>query len=141
MEKGPPTVFPRLFLYDLSRKIFLKLYSINWTSFIIWLPLLLEILGNMCIVVTCEPEQYCILRLSRQFQTCLFFLRKRFRAHKNKSHLEVYARMKNCCLCCLVLAYFCFVSWFLLVTCFCAREIFSSKKKKKKKKAGLKLSW
>ena len=32
-----------------------------------------------------------------------------------------------------MLAYFCFVSWFLLVTCFCARKIFSSKKKKKNK--------
>ena len=60
----------------------------------------------------------------------LFFLMKRFRAHKNTSHLEVYARVKNCCLCCLVLAYFCFVSSFSLVTCFCVREIFSSKKKK-----------
>ena len=59
-----------------------------------------------------------------------FFLTKRFRAHKNTSHLEVYARVKNCCLCCLILAYFCFVSWFLLVTCFCTRETFSSKKNK-----------
>ena len=68
------------------------------------------------------------MRLSRQFQACLFFFTKRFRAHKNTSPLEVYACVKNCCLCCLVLAYFCFVSWFLLVTCFCARKIFSSKK-------------
>ena len=68
------------------------------------------------------------MRLSRQFQASLFFLTKRFCARKNTSHLEAYAHRKNCCLCCLVLAYFCFVSWFLLVTCFCAREIFSSKK-------------
>ena len=27
------------------------LYSINWPNFIVWLPLLLEILGNMCIVL------------------------------------------------------------------------------------------
>ena len=44
--------------------------------------------------------------------------------------LEVYAHVKNCCLYYLVLAYFSFVSWFSLVTCFCAREIFSSKKGK-----------
>ena len=71
------------------------------------------------------------MRLSGQFQACLFvyFLTKRFRAHKNTSHLEVYLRVKNCCLCCLVLAYFCSVSWFSLVTCICARIIFSSKKK------------
>ena len=69
------------------------------------------------------------MRLSRQFQVCLlFFLTKRFLVHKNTSHLEAYARVKNCCLCCLALVYFCFVSWFLLVTCFCVREIFSSKK-------------
>ena len=73
------------------------------------------------------------MRLSRQFQACLFFLTKIFRAHKNMSHLEVYAGVQNCCLCCLVLAYLCFVSWFLLMMCFCAREMFSSKKKLKKK--------
>ena len=44
------------------------------------------------------------------FKPVYFFLRKRFLAHKNTSHLKVYAHVKNCCLCCLVLAYFCFVS-------------------------------
>ena len=39
-----------IFLYDFSRKMFLKLYSINWPNFIVWLPLLLQILGNMFIV-------------------------------------------------------------------------------------------
>ena len=48
----------------------------------------------------------------------IFFLMKRFRAHKNTSHLKVYERVKNCCLCSLVSIYFCFVNWFLLVTCF-----------------------
>ena len=43
-----------------------------------------------------------------------FFLTKKLRAHKNTSHFEVYARVKNCCICCLVLAYFCFPSWFCL---------------------------
>ena len=32
------------------------LYSITWTSFIVWLPLLHEILGNMCIVIACLQE-------------------------------------------------------------------------------------
>ena len=76
--------------------------------------------------------------LSKQFQACWFFLTKRSCARKSASHLEVYSRVKNRCLSCLVLAYFCFVSWFLLATCFCAREVFSSNKKKE---AGLKLSW
>ena len=29
------------------------LYSINWPSFILWLPLLREKLGNMCIATVC----------------------------------------------------------------------------------------
>ena len=40
------------FLDNFWRKIFL-LYSINWPSFIVWLPLLREILGNMCIAIVC----------------------------------------------------------------------------------------
>ena len=41
---------------DFLRKIFLMLYSINWPSFTVWLPLLLlEILGNMCIAIICCP--------------------------------------------------------------------------------------
>ena len=31
------------------------LYSINLPNFIAWLPLLLEVLGNMCIAIVCEP--------------------------------------------------------------------------------------
>ena len=29
--------------------------AINWPNFIVWLPLLLKILGNMCITIVCEP--------------------------------------------------------------------------------------
>ena len=49
---GLGLVSPPRFLYDFSR-IFLILYSMNWQSFIVWLPLLLEILGNICIVNIC----------------------------------------------------------------------------------------
>ena len=41
------------FLHDFVRKIFLTLQSINWLHFTVWSPLLLEILGNVVIVVTC----------------------------------------------------------------------------------------
>ena len=44
-------VSPPYFVYDSSRKMFLKLYSINWPNFITWLPLLLEILFEMCIAI------------------------------------------------------------------------------------------
>ena len=88
-------------------------------------------------LIEVHASSISIMRLSRQFQACLVFIiiffRKRFHIHKNMSHLEVYAHMKNCCLYCLVLAYFCFVSWFLLVVCFCACKIFSLKKKNNKK--------
>ena len=41
------------FAYDFSIKIFLIFYSISWRNFIIWLSLLLEILGNICIAIVC----------------------------------------------------------------------------------------
>ena len=36
-----------------QKKSFLMLYFVNWPNFISWLPLLLEILGNMCIAIVC----------------------------------------------------------------------------------------
>ena len=35
--------------------MFLMLYFINWSNFIVWLLLLLEIFGNMCMVIVCFP--------------------------------------------------------------------------------------
>ena len=32
------------------------LYSIDWSNFIVRFPLLLEILGNMCIAIVCFPD-------------------------------------------------------------------------------------
>ena len=51
LEKGLKVVFLPYFKYDFSRKMFLMLYSINWQNFIVWLPLLLQILVNMCIAI------------------------------------------------------------------------------------------
>ena len=31
------------------------LFSINWPNFIVWLPLLLEILGKICVIIICCP--------------------------------------------------------------------------------------
>ena len=67
----------------------------------------------------------------------MFFLRKKFRAHKNTSHLEVYARLKNCCLCCLALAFF-----LVLLVDFCLWHVFVRAKffpQKKKKKNRLEI--
>ena len=43
------------FVYDFLAKIFPLLYSINWPNFIAWLPLLLDILDNICIAIVCYP--------------------------------------------------------------------------------------
>ena len=51
--KGLAIVSPPHFVHDFSRKMFLELYFINWPNFIVWLPLLLEILGIMCIAIVC----------------------------------------------------------------------------------------
>ena len=52
-KKGLGLVSPPHCVYDFSRKMFLMLHSINRPNFIVWLPSLLEILGNMCISILC----------------------------------------------------------------------------------------
>ena len=47
LDKGLEMVSSVYFVYNFSPNMFLMLYSINWPSFIVWLPLLLEILGNI----------------------------------------------------------------------------------------------
>ena len=42
---------PPHFVHELSRKMFLMLYSNYWPNFIAWLLLLIEISGSMCIVI------------------------------------------------------------------------------------------
>ena len=53
LKKGLGIVSPSHFGYDSSRKMFINLYSINWPNLIARLPLLLEILVNMCIEIVC----------------------------------------------------------------------------------------
>ena len=53
LDKGLGIVSPAHLVYDFSPKMYLLLYSINWPNFIAWLPLLPEILGNMCIAIVC----------------------------------------------------------------------------------------
>ena len=72
-------VFPGHFPHNFWRKTFLLLYSINWPSFIVWLPLLCEILGNMCIAIVCKPG--CDIM---NFEVNLIFLIKPFFLHDQK---------------------------------------------------------
>ena len=64
LKKSLRQVSPTHFLYDLSRKIFVMLYSINY--FIVCLSLLIEVLDDMCIVIICfhvsgvEIREICI---------------------------------------------------------------------------------
>ena len=51
LEKGLGVVSSRYFVYDVSRKMFLMLYSINRPNFIVGLSLILEILGNIYIAI------------------------------------------------------------------------------------------
>ena len=53
LEKDLGIVYPAHLVYDYSKKNFLTLYSIKWPSFLVRLPLLLEIFVSMCIVVVC----------------------------------------------------------------------------------------
>ena len=53
LVKALGIVSPGHFVYDFSADMFLMLYSINLPNFIVWLPLLLETLGNMCIAIVC----------------------------------------------------------------------------------------
>ena len=59
LDKDLGIVSPAYFVCDFSTTVFLMLYCINWPNSIAWLPLLLEILGNMCIAI------YLLTRLSR----------------------------------------------------------------------------
>ena len=51
--KGLGLASPPPIVYYFPREIFLMLCSINWPNFIVSFSLLLEILGNMCVVIIC----------------------------------------------------------------------------------------
>ena len=83
LEKYLGIVSPPYFVYDFSRKMFLVLYFLNWPSFLFWLSLLLEILGNICIANACFPSCDVI-----NFETNLIFLIKLFFYMTKKSRQE-----------------------------------------------------
>ena len=91
-EKRLGLVSPPHFVYNFSRKMFLMLYSINWPHFIVWLPLRLEILGNMCIKIICEPGCDVI-----KFEINLIFLIKPFCyiAKKSRRKLKYLGNKKS----------------------------------------------
>ena len=87
-EKGLGLISTLHFVYNVSRKMFLMLYSTNWSNFIVWMPLLLEIMDNICVVIICEPGCDVI-----KFQINLIFLIKLFccmtkNSRQKLKHLE-----------------------------------------------------
>ena len=83
LEKGLETISPPHFVHDFARKMFLMLYSIKWSNFIVWLSLLLEILGNMCIAIAYFPDCDVI-----NFENSPIFLIKLFFYMTKKSRQE-----------------------------------------------------
>ena len=55
LDEGLGIVSPAHFVYDFSTKIFIMLYSNTYPNFIVWLLLLFEILGNICIAIIYYP--------------------------------------------------------------------------------------
>ena len=84
LERGLGIVFLPHFMNNFSWKMFQILYSINWKSFIVWFPLLLEILGSMCIAIICYPGWDVI-----NFEINLIFLIKQFFYMTKKSRQKV----------------------------------------------------
>ena len=81
------------------------------------------------------------MKLSGQFETCSFFYEKILNpqnAPKRKTNdlhlLRSFCARKKYCLCCLMFAYFCFVSWFWFDAFFYIQNLFVKKKKKKRNK-------
>ena len=52
LDKGLGIVYPAHFLYDQEQKCS-SCYILLTIFYIVWLPLLLEILGNICITIVC----------------------------------------------------------------------------------------
>ena len=72
------------FLHDFWIKMFLLIYYFTWPNFNVWLLLLLEILGNMCIVILCCPDCDVI-----NFEINLIFLIKTFFLHDQKVNTKI----------------------------------------------------
>ena len=91
-KKSLGLVSPPHFAYDFSRKLLLMLHSINWPNFIASLPLLLQILGNICVAIVCFPA-YDVTN----FEINLIFLIKSlwYRNKKSRQKLKYIENEKS----------------------------------------------
>ena len=71
--------------------MFLKLLSIKWSNFIVWLSLVLELMGSMCIVITyypvCDVKNF-VINLS-------FLIKPFFYMSKNSVQQFIYFKNEN----------------------------------------------
>ena len=88
LKKGLGPVSPLHFVPDFSRKIFLS-YYINWLDFIVWLPLLLQISADVCIVIVCYPVFDVI-----NFETYISFLIEPF-SYMTKNSEQILKYLNN----------------------------------------------
>ena len=95
LENCLEMVSPPHFVHDFSRHIFLMLHAVNWPNSIVWLPLLLEITGNMCTALVCFLGCDVInFEINLIFPTKPFFymnkkLRPKFKYLENEKRLKV----------------------------------------------------
>ena len=89
-KKGQELVSSQHFVYDFSRKLFLMLYSINWANLIVWLPLILEISGNLCILIVCYPVCDVV-----NFKIIFAFLLTRFPDQQSRAKIEIPQKRKE----------------------------------------------
>ena len=85
LEKGLGIVFPKHFVYDFQEKCFSCYIRLTDQNLNLWLPLLLEILGNMCIAIASFPCCDVInFEISLIFQTKPFFYMIKNSGQKSK---------------------------------------------------------
>ena len=63
-KQGPELFSLSYIMHDFRRKIFLTFCSINWSNFIVWMSLLLEILGSSCFFPDCNTISFEIFTLA-----------------------------------------------------------------------------
>ena len=81
------------FLHSFWRKKFITFYSIKWANFIVWLPLPLEILGNMCIGLRekCPNMEFFLGRI--------FLYSDWTQENTDQKKLCIWALFTQCCNC------------------------------------------
>ena len=97
LEKDLGIVSPPQFVHDISKKMFLMLYSINWPNLIAWLFLLFEILINMCIAIVCFPR-FDVINLEIELNfliKSLFYMNKESRQILNILRTKRAFKMKK----------------------------------------------